>query len=387
MRSGSESCAAQPKRSRGCSAEDWPARCSLRPQPLIASASVWAPASPWSSRIPAGLREESQLAARQKGSDEIAVLDAAFHGVAEELEARRAREQEFHRSLEGRAEQLARANRELDQKSQENEMFVYSVSHDLRSPLVNLQGFSKELGLARAELVQLATGAFTPAERERLRALAERDITEAIHFIQTAVTRLSAIIDALLRLSRAGRVEYQPRMVDLGEVVARIVTAMRGTIAERGAELSIGTLPPVWGDPTAVEQIFANLIGNALNYLDPGRPGRIEIGVLTPGASTEVEEDPTYYVRDNGLGIAAAYLPKVFAVFQRLHPDAAPGEGIGLALVRRMVERHGGRIWVESEAGVGSTFFVTMPSRIESPLVLAPKKESIKTFVLPPPPT
>jgi signal transduction histidine kinase len=125
-------------------------------------------------------------------------------------------------------------------------------------------------------------------------------------------------------------------------------------------------LPPCWGDPTAVEQIFANLIGNAVNYLNPQRPGKIEI--------SSIAEEPglrTYYVRDNGLGIPADHLPKVFVAFQRLHPNIAEGEGIGLALVRRIVERHGGRIWVESTVGEGSTFFVALPTQPPNGATLA----------------
>ena len=117
----------------------------------------------------------------------------------------------------------------------------------------------------------------------------------------------------------------------------------------------------------AIEQIFSNLVGNALNYLDPARSGRIEIGALEPEPVDETEpralRTRTYYVRDNGLGIPAAYMSKVFRAFQRLHGDVANGDGVGLAVVRRMVERHGGRIWVESAEGAGSTFFVVLPEQ------------------------
>jgi signal transduction histidine kinase len=126
----------------------------------------------------------------------------------------------------------------------------------------------------------------------------------------------------------------------------------------------MGRLPPAWGDPTAVEQIFANLIGNALNYLDPKRPGVIEVGDQNHAGGCKTPGDSafhTYYVKDNGLGIPDAYRPKIFQAFQRLHAQVAKGEGIGLVMVRRMVERHGGRIWLESAEGVGSTFFVTLP--------------------------
>jgi len=319
------------------------------------------------------------------GTDEIRELDEQFHLLADGLKSARLRERVYQEALERRAADLTRANVDLGQKNQEIEMFVYSVSHDLRSPLVNLQGFSRELGLAREELQQLLGKELSPVERQRAHALVERDMTESVHYIRTAVTRLSGIIDALLRLSRAGRVEYHPQLVELKPVILRIVEAMRSTIAARGAEVDIQDLPAVWGDPTAIEQIFANLIGNAVNYLDPQRPGKIEIDSV----EREVEglgKVRTYLVRDNGLGIAEAYLPKVFAIFQRLHGNVAVGEGVGLALVRRVVERHGGKVWVESKEGAGSTFFVAFPPEPEDSTApsVAPRKERITLSALHP---
>ena len=316
------------------------------------------------------------------GTDEIRELDEQFHLLADHLKTAHMKERVYQEALERRASELARVNHDLEQKNQEIEMFVYSVSHDLRSPLVNLQGFSRELDFAREDLQRLLKGDLSAADRERARLVAERDITESIRYIQTAVTRLSSIIDALLRLSRAGQVEYHPTTVDLKPVILRIVEAMRNTITQRGAEVTVDDLPPVWADPMAVEQIFANLIGNAVNYLDPARPGKIEVGSVARKVEG-MEEALTYYVKDNGLGIAAAYLPKVFAIFQRLHGDVAAGEGVGLALVRRVLERHGGRVWVESTEGVGSTFFVAFPAAQQySPLAaVAPRKERIKLLV------
>jgi signal transduction histidine kinase len=295
------------------------------------------------------------------GSDEIRELDEQFHRLADHLKTARLKERVYQEALERRATDLTRANNDLSQKNQEIEMFVYSVSHDLRSPLVNLQGFSREIELARQELEKLLTSDLSPPDRERARALADRDMSESVKFIQTAVTRLSSIIDALLRLSRAGRVEYQPKLIEVRPIIRRIVEAMRNSITERGAEITIHELPAAWADPTALEQIFANLIGNAVNYLDPKRPGKIEIGTVAREVEG-VERPVVFYVKDNGLGIAEAYLPKVFAIFQRLHGNVVTGEGVGLALVRRVVERHGGKVWVESTEGVGSTFFVAFPS-------------------------
>jgi signal transduction histidine kinase len=242
---------------------------------------------------------------------------------------------------------------------------VYSVSHDLRSPLVNLEGFSKELAMVCQDLRSLLAEDHPPAAvRDRGLRLLDGDMAEAIHFIQTGVGRLSNIIDALLRLSRAGRIEYQRLHVDVNTIVRRIVQSMHDTITRQGATVTVADLPPVWADPVAVEQIFANLIGNALNYLDPERPGSIEVGSGHPAKTEEGENSSSlraYYVKDNGLGIPEAYWPKVFQAFQRLHAGVAKGEGIGLALVRRIVERHGGRIWLDSAEGVGTTFWVALP--------------------------
>jgi len=316
------------------------------------------------------------------GSDEIRELDEQFHRLADHLRSARLRERVYQEALERRASDLTRVNRDLGQKNQEIEMFVYSVSHDLRSPLVNLQGFGNELNLARAELQKLLQGEPSAADRQRALALTEREMTESVHYIQTAVTRLSSIIDALLRLSRAGRVEYHPKMVDLKPVIQRIIAAMRVTITQHGAEITVQDLPLVWSDPTAIEQIFANLIGNAVHYLDPQRPGKVEIGA-TVREVEGMEKALTCYVKDNGLGIAPKYQDKVFAIFQRLHVDVASGEGVGLALVRRVVERHGGQVWVESVEGAGSTFFVAFPAdpRLSPLPAVAPRKERINVSV------
>lgn len=266
---------------------------------------------------------------------------------------------ELESRVRERTAELEGANRDLAQKNAENEMFVYSVSHDLRSPLVNLQGFSKELDKARLGLAALLAEESVPADvQERARLLLDGKVNKAVGFIQAAVLRLAGIIDALLRLSRAGRVEYHWEAVDVAQAVGRVVAAAQGTVAERGATVAVNELPPAFGDRTAIEQVFGNLIGNALTYLNPARPGLIEVG-SGPEAADGLR---TYFVRDNGLGIAEGHRRKIFQPFQRAHPGVGSGEGLGLAIVARAVERHRGRIWVESTPGEGSTFFVSLPS-------------------------
>jgi PAS domain S-box-containing protein len=266
--------------------------------------------------------------------------------------------QDLEDRVRARTAELAERNVQLAQKNEENEMFVYSVSHDLRSPLVNLEGFGEELVVAARDLRKLLTAQdVPPTVRESAERLLDGEMAESIQYIRTAVGRLSRIIDALLRLSRVGRVVYQPHSVNVNTVVQRVVITLRHTIEAKNAAVMVGDLPPAWGDVGAVEQVFANLIGNALTYLDPARPGRIEIaGRIDPVAG------PTYTVTDNGIGIPEAHLSKLFRVFQRVQPDHAPGEGIGLAIVRRVLERLGGKIWVASAPGVGTTFSFTLPA-------------------------
>jgi signal transduction histidine kinase len=314
------------------------------------------------------LGSDRPLAAPLSGNDEIAELDAVLHQTGTRLREADNEQAALKTRLEARAYELASVNEELRQETQDNEMFIYSVSHDLRSPLVNLQGFSKELQVSFDELDSIVAQAALPdTQQRRMTQILEGDMRESLRYLRGAVTRAAAIIDALLRISRAGRLEYHWQRVSVGRVVNRVIDALQGVIAQRAAVVTVRELPPAWGDPAALEQIFSNLIGNALNFLDPARHGRIEIGALGPEPLDETDPHAvrmrTYYVRDNGLGIPAAYMSKVFRAFQRLHGDVASGEGIGLAVVRRTVERHGGRVWVESAEGAGSTFFVVLPEQ------------------------
>ena len=308
------------------------------------------------------LADGGRLAERVRGNDEISQLDDVLHRTSERLGHANEEALRYRTELEQRAVELDELNTHLRAQTQDNEMFIYSVSHDLRSPLVNLQGFSKEIMHATKDLSTEIEALEAPAaSKQRIHALIEDDLHTSLRFIQNAVTRAAGIIDAMLRLSRAGRVEYLPVMTDVNAMAQRIVDAMSGSIRARGATVVIHPgLPAAYGDPTAVEQIFGNLVGNAVNYLDPKRPGHIEVGCLESGDGDGLN---TYFVRDNGLGIASAHLGRMFSAFQRLHGNVAQGEGIGLALVKRVVERHGGRIWVESTEGAGSSFFVALPGQ------------------------
>jgi PAS domain S-box-containing protein len=286
-----------------------------------------------------------------------------FSKVTRDVSERK-RYEEFTRALNDelreRVEELAATNRALSEKSQEVETFVYSVSHDVRGPLVNLQGFSEEIQRSCAELLDLIEGepAIPDHIRESARRIINSDINEATGFMTTAVAHLGNIVDALLRLSRVGRVVYQPRIVNVAGTVRRVLDSAQGTIDAQHAAVTLSDIPPVVADPAALEQVFANLIANALRYRDPSRPCRIEIG----GKYEDDGRSVRYYVKDNGLGIAPDVLPQMFTAFRRFHPDSGPGEGMGLLTVHRILERHHGKIRVESVPGEGSTFSFELPN-------------------------
>ncbi len=285
--------------------------------------------------------------------------DGALRGFAKvtrDLTLRKEHEERIAnltRELQQRVVELGAANRELAQRNAENENFVYSVSHDLRSPLVNLQGFSQELMLTADALRTLLARPELPDEiRAQADTLLNDELRESVDYIRNAVRHLGNIIDGLLRLSRVGRVEYESEPVPTTAVVAEILAAMHTSVSDAGARISVGPLPVVRGDRNAIGQVFANLIGNALKSFSPGRPGTIDI-------SASVGSPPVFAVADNGVGIPEAYQPKIFRVFQHVHSASPRGEGMGLAIVRRIVERHGGRIWFESVQDQGTTFFFT----------------------------
>jgi PAS domain S-box-containing protein len=279
-----------------------------------------------------------------------------FGKVTRDITERKQHENEVQQltvELAKRAADLDAANRELVQKSAENERFVYAVSHDLRSPLVNLQGFTRELQVGMDDLRDCLGQATLPDPvRERASAI-DGHLTESLDFIRHAVAHLSSIIEGLLRLSRVGRVEYRWDRIDMHGLVTQLAAAMHAEIVEKRADLRVAPLPAAWGDRAAVMQVFANLIGNALQNLDASRPGVIDVGVQQDGSLV------TYFVRDNGVGIPEELQRKLFQSYQ-VKPGRARGEGMGLAIVRRILDRHAGRIWVESKPGTGSTFFFTL---------------------------
>jgi PAS domain S-box-containing protein len=291
-----------------------------------------------------------------------------WFGTCTDIEERKASEarllsfsQEMERRVAERTQDLQLANSELARKNEEVEAFVYIVSHDLRTPLVNLQGFSKELEQSCEELRESFLPALSASpEKERLESILTEDIPGSLRYITASTTKFERLIEALLELSRCGRHVYRSEELDLVALAHATLDSMRRSIATSGAQVSVAPMPKAQGDPTALGQVLSNLIGNSVKYLQPGRPGRIEIGGVLE-QSTAQQPTAHYWVRDNGAGLPSSAKPRLFQVFQRFHPQLAPGDGIGLAMVKKIVERHGGKIWAEGEEGVGTTFHFTLP--------------------------
>jgi PAS domain S-box-containing protein len=263
-------------------------------------------------------------------------------------------------------EQLQRVAAELAEKNRELEAIVYTVSHDLRSPLVNIQGFGRQLQRAcdtlRAAAVAPDAEGRIPASA--LHAPLDQAIPQALRFINAGIHRMDTLLSGLLRYSRLGRVALHPRPLNLNGILAEVVAAMRFQLDEAGAEVAVDPLPTCVGDLVQTNQVFANLLDNALKYRAPDRRLRVRVtGELRAGKAE-------YAVADNGRGIAPEHRAKVFEIFHRLDPEAAPGEGLGLTIAQRVVERQGGRIWVEDTPGGGCTFRLSLPAVQTAPEAL-----------------
>jgi PAS domain S-box-containing protein len=282
--------------------------------------------------------EHFETVRRRKGGTHVDVsltvspiLDAegqivGVSNIARDVSARKRAE-----DLARRAEDLARSNADLEQ-------FAYVASHDLQEPLRMVTSY--------CDLLQ-----------RRYKGKLDQDADDFIEFAVDGARRMQELIRGLLAYSRVGPHGKTLLSVDSAQVFDRAVANLRVAIEESGARVSHGLLPHVTADPTQLEHVLQNLVGNAIKFRRDDVPPRVQVKAQRKG------EMWLFSVKDNGIGIDAQYSDKVFAIFQRLHGRGKyPGTGLGLAICKKIVERHGGRIWFESQPGAGSTFYFSLPA-------------------------
>ena len=279
----------------------------------------------------------------------VSLLRAAEHDLAAANDELSNANDTLEQAVRHRTAELTHANDEIQR-------FAYIVSHDLRSPLVNVMGFTSELQTAQAAVADYLAGRDMP---DPVRQAVVEDMPEALRFIRASTAKMDRLIHAILRLSREGRRRLTPERIDMVALLRGVADTMAHPATSAGATVEVGDAPPVISDRLALEQVFGNLLENALKYAKPGRPARVEIRGERAGSRVR------YAVVDNGRGIAERDLERVFELFRRAGDQSVPGEGIGLAHVRALVRRLGGTISCTSEFGVGTIFTVELPAQAD----------------------
>ncbi|MFI5058248.1 MAG: ATP-binding protein [Candidatus Acidiferrales bacterium] len=292
-------------------------------------------------RIEDGLQTAQELLG-VKYHEQRAELGNVMEGLHAQIRARQNAEGVIRRLNEDLEDRVRLRTAELEEVNRELEAFTYSVSHDLRAPLRHMEGFSRLLQKDHAD--QLSTDARHYLDR-----------------IQSAATHMSSLVEDLLHLSRIGRQVPQRNAISLRALAEEVRAELTQETEGRLIDWKISPLPEVQGDPLLVRQVLFNLFSNAVKFTGKQDRAIIEIGSKDENGETVIS------VRDNGAGFDPRYADKLFGVFQRLHrQDEFEGTGIGLALVQRIIHKHGGRVWADSLPDQGATFYFTLPARAES---------------------
>jgi signal transduction histidine kinase len=292
---------------------------------------------------PAGREPLPVIMLTGQGNESVAV-EAMKLGCQDYIAKNAISAESLNRAV-GNAVEKVRLRRRIEEQQRELEEFTYAVSHDLKAPVVSIQGFSKLLS-------------------ERYAAQLDDRARDCLRRIAANCATMECLLRDLLVLSRVGRIDEEAEVVSLEQMVRGVFDTLAPRAQERGIALEIsGSLPDLFVRKRRVVQVLTNLVDNAIKYMPAGRPApRVEVG-YDPKAGEEHSANGALYVRDNGVGIPAKFQRRVFEAFARIDtgPGAPDGSGIGLAIVKRIVTTHGGDIWIDSQPGRGATFFFTLP--------------------------
>ncbi len=303
--------------------------------------------------------ERTAVEAMKLGARDYVVKDVAggymdlLPSVVDQVLERCRLEEEKRRA----EQQLRRYAAELEQRTEEARQLAHAISQDLRAPLANLKGFVAELSSTLEMIGSALSPLLEEGQQPEAATAMQEEVPQALALIESAVTCMDDLIGAVVRWSSLGHREIKPEPVDMNALVQDTLGVLAHQIQAGQVEVKVGELPQVVADRDAMEEIVGNLLGNAVVYLVLGRPGEIEI------TAESGEEQTTFHIRDNGQGMAEEDIERVFVPFRRADRPDAPVEGMGLAHVQALVRRHGGRIWCESEPGVGTTFSFAISNR------------------------
>jgi PAS domain S-box-containing protein len=251
---------------------------------------------------------------------------------------------------------LQQIQQQISMKNKELEDYLYIASHDLRSPLVNIQGFSQRLQKQADKIKsQLENCEIDPIVKTNITKITAEEIPKTLDFIFTSVTKMETLISGLLQLSRTGRIKISIGRVDMTKLIKTVLEAHNYQISNIASNIIVEDLPDCYGDEQQLNQLFSNLISNAIKYRDIDR--NFEIKIKAINSFNRV----IYCIADNGIGIAPKFHEKIWNIFYRIHPQSLiSGDGMGLSVVKQIAEKHHGKVWVESDEGQGSTFYIEL---------------------------
>jgi len=297
-------------------------------------------------------KTDYSIRVQSPGNDEIGTLYHGFNNMLDKIQL-------WERKRDEAEAAQQRLLVELEQKNKELEQVVYVTSHDLRSPLVNIQGFGQELNYSLKEVMGLIENyeSAPHAHKAEIMSILKDDILESLKYINSSTTKMDSLLSGLLKLSRVGRMSTTFETVDMNQLMAEVSNSFEFHLKECGGHLHVEPdLPSCFGCELEINQVFSNLISNAIKYRDPARNVEIHFS----GEATADGTSVVYRIQDNGIGIPKDYQHKIFEIFHRLKPEDVDGEGLGLAIVNKIVHRHNGRIDVQSVPNEGSTFTISL---------------------------